>query len=141
MSTLRRKVSSVKAHNAQVNDIRFNTKLNQMATAGDDKAIKLFNIRDPRDLSDPPVSLTDNTGIILVIEYSSDSKAIISGSTEGGDNLVSRPTHIDYIVPEICNYVTRNMNQDEWNTYVGKDIAYERTCQGKSFNIKIEPIK
>ena len=23
----------------------------------------------------------------------------------------------------------------------GRDIAYERTCQGKSFNIKIEPIK
>jgi hypothetical protein len=139
--TLRRKVSSVKAHNAQVNDIRFNTKLNQMGSAGDDKAIKLFNIKDPRDLSDPPVSLTDNKGIILVIEFSPDSKAIISGSTEGGDNLVSRPTHVDYIVPEICNYVTRNMNQDEWNTYVGKDITYERTCQGKSFNIKIEPIK
>ena len=41
---------------------RFNTKLNQMATAGDDKAIKIFNIRDPRDLSDPPVTLTDNDG-------------------------------------------------------------------------------
>jgi hypothetical protein len=138
---LRKKVSEVKAHTAQVNDIRFNTKLNQMATAGDDKAIKIFNVKDPYDLSEPPVTLTDNDGFILVIEFSPDGKALISGASEGGENLVGRPAHVDYLVPEICSYVSRNMSQDEWNTFVGKDIAYEKTCQGKSFNIKIEPIR
>jgi hypothetical protein len=33
------------------------------------------------------------------------------------------------------------MTQEEWNVYVGKDIPLEKTCQNKSFNIKIEPIK
>ena len=138
---LRKKISSVKAHTARVNDIRFNTSLKQMATAGEDKAIKIFDIKDPGDLSEPPVTFTDNDGIILVIEFSPDSKALIAGASGGGDNLVSRPSHVDFMVPEICNLVSRNMSQDEWNTYVGRDIAYERTCQGKSFNIKIEPIK
>ena len=105
------------------------------------KHIKIFNIRNPDDLSDPPVTLTDNEGFVFVIEFSPDSRTIIAGASGVVDNLVSRPTHVDYMVPEICNYVSRNMNQDEWNTYVGKDIAYERTCQGKSFNIKIEPDK
>ncbi len=112
-----------------------------MATAGDDKILKIYNIKDPADLTDPPVTLTDNEGFIFVIEFSPDSRAIIAGTSGGGENLVSRPSHLDYLVPEICTYVSRNMNQDEWNTYVGKDIAYERTCQGKSFNIKIEPIR
>lgn len=138
---LRKKVSEIKAHNARINDIRFNPKLNQMATAGDDKVLRIFNIKDPYDLTEPPVTLTDNEGIIFVIEFSPDSRAIIAGSSAGGQNLVSRATHVDYLVPEICNYVARNMSQDEWNTYVGKDIPYERTCQGKSFNIKIDPIK
>jgi WD40 repeat protein len=138
---LRKKVSEVKAHTSQVNDIRFNTRLNQMATAGNDKTIKVFNVKNPYDLTEPPVTLTDNDGIILVIEFSPDSKSLISGASAGGENLVSRPAHVDYLVPEICNYVSRNMSLDEWNTYVGKDIAYERTCQGKSFNIKIDPIR
>ena len=54
----------------RINDIRFNTKLNQMATAGDDKTLKIFDIKDPADLTDPPVTLTDNEGIIFVIEFS-----------------------------------------------------------------------
>jgi WD40 repeat protein len=124
----------------QVNGIRFNAKLNQMATAGDDKVIKIFNVKDPGDLSEPPVTFADNTGIILVIEFSPDGRNLISGASGGDDNLVSRPSHLDYLVPQICSYVSRNMSQDEWNTYVGKDITYERTCQGKSFNIKIEPL-
>jgi WD40 repeat protein len=139
--TLRRKISSVKAHSGTVNDIRFNASLNQMATAGDDKAIRIFDIKNPGDLSEPPLALTDNDGIILVIEFSPDSRTIVSGASAGVDNLVSRPTHVDLLVPEICNYVSRNMNQDEWNTYVGKNIAYENTCPGKSYNIKIEPIR
>ena len=139
--TLRKKISDVKAHTGGINDIRFNTKLNQMATAGGDKMLKIYNVKDPSDLSDPPVTLTDSEGFIFVIEFSQDSRTIIAGTSGGRDNLVGRPSHLDYLVPDICSYVSRNMNQDEWNTYVGKDIAYERTCQGKSFNIKIEPIK
>ena len=137
----RKKIAEIKAHNAGINDIKFNARLKQMATAGDDKVLKIYNVSDPADLSDPPVTLTDNEGIIFVIEFSPDSRAILAGTSGVKNNLVSRPTHIDYLAPEICNYVSRNMRQDEWNTYVGKDIAYERTCQGKSFNIKIDPIR
>jgi WD40 repeat protein len=139
--TLRKKISEVKAHTAGINDIRFNTKLNQMATAGGDKIIKIYNTRDLSDLTDPPVTLSDSEGFIFVIEFSQDSRTIIAGTSGGKDNLVSRPSHLEYMAPDICSYVSRNMNQDEWNTYVGKDIAYEKTCQGKSYNIKIEPIK
>lgn len=137
---LHRKISGVKAHDGQINDIRFNTKLNQMATAGNDKTLKIFDVKDPYDLTEPPVTLTDNDGFIFVIEFSPDSRAIIAGGS-GDRNLVSRPTHVDYMAPGLCTYVTRNMSQDEWNTYIGKDITYEKTCHGKNYNIKIEPIK
>jgi WD40 repeat protein len=138
---LRQKISEVKAHNGQVNDIRFNSKLNQMATAGNDKILKIYNVRNPEDLSEPPVTLADNDGVVFVVEFSPDSRTIIAGTSGGSENLVSRPAHVDFMASEICDYVSRNMSQDEWNTYVGRDIAYERTCQGKSYNIKIQPIR
>jgi hypothetical protein len=66
---------------------------------------------------------------------------IISGESGSGNNLISRPSHVDYLVKDICNMVSRNMTQDEWNVYVGKDIPLEKTCQEKNMNIKIEQIK
>ena len=138
---LRQKISETKAHNGAVTDIKFNRKHAQMATAGEDRILKLFNVKDPSDLSDPPVTFTDNNNVILVIEFSPDSRSLLAGTAGGENNLFSRPTYLDYLVPDICNYVSRNMTQDEWNLYVGKDVAYERTCQGKSFNIKIDHIR
>jgi WD40 repeat protein len=138
---LRKKISEVKAHSAQINDIQFNTTLKQMATASNDKTIKLFNIKDPADLTEPPISFADNEGFVLVMQFSPDGQLIISGAYEGSQNLVSRPSHVDYLVRDICNSVTRNMTQEEWNLYVGKDIPLGKTCKEKSYSIKVDAIK
>ncbi len=137
---LRKKISEVKAHSAQINDIQFNTILKQMATAGNDKKLKIFNIKDPADLTEPPVTLNDNEGIILVMQFSPDGRMIISGESGGSNKLISRPSHVDYLISDICNQVSRNMTQEEWNNYVGKDIPLEKTCRDKRFNIKVEQI-
>jgi WD40 repeat protein len=137
---LRKKVSSVKAHGGQVSDIQFNTILKQMATAGEDKKLRIFNIKDPSDLTEPPVSLADNVGFVLVMQFSPDGQMIVSGESGGGNKLIGRPSHVDYFVSDICRIVSRNMTQEEWNVYVGKDIPLEETCQNNKFNIKVEPI-
>jgi len=138
---LRKMVSEVKAHSAQVSDIRFNPTLKQMATASTDRALKIFNIADPYDLTEPPITFTDNEGFVLVMQFSPDGQLIISGTYEGDKNLISRPTHVDYMVQDICNIVSRNMTQSEWNTYVARDIPLEETCTDKSYNIKVNQIK
>ena len=139
--SLHKKLAEVKAHDGQVNDIQFNTSLKQMATAGNDKKLKIFNIKDLADIKEPPVTLNDNAGLVLVMQFSPDGQMIISGESGSENNLISRPSHVDYLVQNICNMVSRNMTQDEWNVYVGKDIPLEKTCQEKNMNIKIEQIK
>jgi WD40 repeat protein len=138
---LHKKLSEVKAHDGQVNDIQFNTTLKQMATAGNDKKLKIFNIKDPADLTEPPVTLADNEGFVLVMQFSPDGQMIISGGAGGEDNLISRPSHVDYLVNNICNLISRNMTQEEWNIYVGKDIPLEKTCLNNNINIKIKQLK
>jgi WD40 repeat protein len=137
---LHKKLSEVKAHTGRVNDIKFNTSLKQMATAGEDKKLKIFNIKNPADLSEPPVTLNDNEGFVLVMQFSPDGQMIISGESGGTNNLIIRPSHVDYLVHDICNMVSRNMTQEEWNVFVGKDVPLEKTCPDKSYNIKVEPI-
>jgi WD40 repeat protein len=135
----RKKISEVKAHNAPVNDIQFNPILKQMATASNDKTLKIFNNLD--DLTEPPITLSDNEGFVMVIQFSPDGQLIVSGNYEGARNLVSRPTHVNNLVNDICTQISRNMTRDEWNTYVGKDIAIEETCTQKNYNIKANVVK
>jgi WD40 repeat protein len=133
----RKRISSVQAHDASVNDIRFNTSLNQMATASNDKKIKIWNIKEKSDLTDLPITFNDNEGFVLVMQFSPDGQFIISGTYDGNPNLVGRSTHVDYLVKDICNIVSRNMTQEEWNTYVAKDIPLEQTCMDSNYNIKV----
>ena len=133
----RKKISEVKAHNAQINDIQFNGKLKQMATASNDKSLKIFSMMD---LTEPPVTLTDFEEFVMVIQFSPNGDIIISGSYENRNNLVSRPTHVDGLVDEICGIVSRNMTQEEWDIYVGKDIPFENTCRIREPSIIIRPL-
>lgn len=137
----RKQISEVKAHTAQVNDIQFNNKLKQMATASNDQTLKIFNVKDLTDLTEPPITFSDHEKFVMVIQFSPDGQLVVSGSYDDKENLVSRPAHVNNLVKDICASLTRNMNQDEWNTYVGRDIPLEKTCSENSLNIKMNPIK
>ena len=137
----RERISAVMAHSEQVNDIRFNKIAGQMATAGNDRSVRIFNVRNADDLSEPPVIITDNDGFVVTVQFSPDGQSILSGTNEGKNNLVSRLTHSDYLVKDICSLVTRNITQDEWKAYIGRDIPYETTCAETNFKIRIREVK
>lgn len=137
----RKMISYVRAHTAQVNDIRFNPVLRQMATGGNDSKMKIFNITNPSDLTELPITFSDYEGYVTVMQFSSDGKLIVSGAYEGTENLKSSPSHVDYFAAEMCNLLTRNMNPDEWRIYVAPDIPRENTCQGKEYSINVSAIK
>jgi WD40 repeat protein len=136
----RKKISELKAHTAEVNDIRFNNKYFQMATASNDKTLKIW---DTRDLTTPPISFNDNESFVMVIEFSPDGQIVVSGTyaDKGTTNLVGRPTYVDLMAQDICTLLSRNFSQDEWSTYVGKDVEYEQTCSDKEYNIKVNVIR
>jgi len=138
---LRERISFVKAHTSKVNDIQFSRVKEQMATAGADRSVRIFNIRNVSDLSEPPVIITDNEGSVITIQFSPDGQSIISGTDKGKNNLVSRLTHSDFMVRDICSLVSRNMTQDEWNLYVGRDIPFEKTCTDSEIKIRIREVK
>jgi WD40 repeat protein len=136
----RKKISEVKAHDAQVNDIRFNPVLEQMATAGNDSRVRIFNFRNPADLTEPPITFTDNGGFVMVMQFSNDGQLLVSGAYEEPGNLISRPSHADYFTRDICSQLKRNMTTEEWEVYVARDIPPEKTCQD-ILNIKVSAIK
>lgn len=137
----RKMVSIVRAHTAGVNDIRFNPVYKQMATAGNDSKMKIFNIANPRDLTEPPITFSDYEGFVTVLSFSNDGHLLVSGAYKGTENLRSCPSHISYFAGNVCNQLERNMSPDEWRTYVAPDIPLEATCPGKEYSIKMSAIE
>ena len=136
--TTRKLISTTKGHTTSVNDIQFNSINSQMATGSNDKTIKIWNTTD---MNQPPINITDNDGYVVAIEFSPDGKALLAGTFQGDNNLVSRPSHVDFMVDNICNLVTRNFTQDEWNLYVAPDIDFVETCVNISYKIQINEVK
>ena len=136
----RTKISGINAHTAEINDIRFNNKFSQMATASKDKSMKIW---DTNDLTYPPISFNDEDSFVMVVEFSPDGQLILSGHYDGNpvNNLVSRPTGVALLAEGLCKSLSRNMYQEEWSTYVGKDIPYEKTCPEKEEGIKVNVIR
>jgi WD40 repeat protein len=133
----RMKMSEVKAHDGEINDIKFNGILSQMATAGNDGKLKLW---DTNDLSALPVSFDDSDGMVMTVGFSNDGQIIVAGTVDGGSNLVGRPASADLIASNFCSQVERNFTQEEWNMFIGKDIKYETTCPGADTKIRIREI-
>ncbi len=130
---------SMTAHSSGITDICFNTNLNQMATSSRGGFIKIWNYND---LTEPPVSLEDNDGMVYALAYSPDGKYLLSGS-EGeyeNKNLISRASHVDYMAQNMCQLLSRNFTIEEWWRYVGRDIEYQETCNPGDLNIKARQI-
>jgi WD40 repeat protein len=135
---LQQKITEFRAHSGEVYNIRFNSRFEQMATAGNDGTLKLW---DTGDLINPPVSFNDNDGPVITFEFSPDGNTILAGSGGNRPRLNARPAYADSFAIDGCSYVTRNFTPDEWLSYVGKDISYEKTCPGADYKIKIREIR
>ena len=82
-----------------------------------------------------PIAFKDHNDYVWNIEFSPDSRYLLAGTRNGA--LKVWPTKPEYLADDVCKYLYRNMNQREWQRYVGEDIKYEFTCKesGKSTDI------
>jgi energy-coupling factor transporter ATP-binding protein EcfA2 len=128
-------VGVLTGHSARITDIVFNKNSTTMATTSYDGKVLYWDIND---LTNPPISMDDNSGFVFSVSISSDGKYLVSGSADE-DRLISRPTEVSMLASKICALVSRDMSEEEWNTYVGEDIPYMKTClDNKSYRIGVK---
>jgi WD40 repeat protein/ABC-type oligopeptide transport system ATPase subunit len=112
-------------HKAAVYDIEFSPDGELLASAGSDKRLQLWVLRNPEDL---PVVMDNNDGFIWDIVFAKGSDYLLATTYES--EIRVWPTDPAILQNEICNKLDRNMTRYEWETYVGKDIKQEITCIG-----------
>jgi WD40 repeat protein len=116
-------LSQVNAHSSVINAIRFSSNLRQMATASNDKTVKIWNLAD---MTLPPVVFRENNQFAMRIEFSPDGRYIVIGNYDGTNNLTWHATEADFLADEVRSMLTRNLTPEEWSLYIGRDVEYEK---------------
>lgn len=134
----RKKIDEIYAHESEIGNIRFNKILAQMTTSSSDGSLKIWDMNDLKAL---PLEFRDNDDLVVAVEFSPDGQLVVTGTAGGGTNLLGRPTDAGLLAVNVCGLLSRNFTEDEWNNYVGRDIAYEKTCDEKEFSIKVKVLR
>lgn len=132
-------------HEGQIEEIKFNHKGDFMATASKDKTVRLWNMNK---LSEQPIKLRDHADWVWSLAFSPDDEQVMiglqssrqvvrSGELEVEESIRAYPTKIPTMANILCGFkITRNMNREEWDLYVGEDLPYENTCPNYPNNYK-----
>ena len=111
-------------HTGVIRDLQFSHDGKQLASGSLDKTVRLWNMTDP---TRQPIVLLDNGNKpVWSVAFSADDNYLFAGTT---DKVLKKwPTKIALYDSMICEKITRNMIQKEWNDYVGENTPYQKTC-------------
>lgn len=116
---------NLEGHISKINDIDFSPSDSLMATSSLDGTVRLW---DFTNLNNQPIVLADHESWVLSIEFSPDGKKLVT-SSDKPERLFVWSTKVKFLAKDIKDKITRNMTEDEWNTYVAEDIEYQKTIE------------
>ena len=122
-------IKELTGHKSGIADLEFSPDGSLLASAGLDSKLQMWVVDHPEDL---PIIMDNNNGSVWDVEFTKNSKYLIASCNNGEIRIW--PTDPKMLAESVCPKMQRNMSKDEWDSYVGKDIDYESTCQSLLFN-------
>jgi WD40 repeat protein len=126
-------------HVSTIEEIVFNHTGSFMATASNDKTVRLWNLEKLRE---QPIVLKDHADWVRTAVFTADDEQLLAGinsNTEHAQETIHAwPTKIATMGSLLCPYVSRNLNDDEWAIYVDETVTKESTCENISEEKKKE---
>jgi WD40 repeat protein len=98
-----------------------------------DKSVKLW---DANNLNYKPVILKPHgDNFVLSVAFSPDGRYFLSSADQKDlsrtNYIYYWPTNEDSMAELLCSKLERNFTPREWESYVGQDIEYQKTCSNK----------
>jgi WD40 repeat protein/energy-coupling factor transporter ATP-binding protein EcfA2 len=128
-------------HTSLIQEIKFSHSGKFMATASNDKTLRLWNMDQ---LQEQPTVLSGNDWV-WSMSFSPDDEQIMAGvhsvtqgmrESDTDYTIHAWPTKIGVMSAELCTRIKRNLSKDEWALYVAEDLAQEKTCENLPANNK-----
>jgi WD40 repeat protein len=125
-------VRVLSGHTSGIEQIRFNHTGTFMATASKDKTVRLWNMSN---LKEQPIVFSDHKDWVWSATFTPDDEQLLASvhsSTEtvkGVEHTIRAwPTRIPTMSNILCEFIKRNIDSEEWDTFAGNDLPYEQTC-------------
>lgn len=123
---------TLSGHTAGITNIRFNYQGTFMATASKDWSVRLWNYKD---LNKQPMVLSDHDWV-WNLAFTPDDEQLIAGIQSVKETKIGQvdqtihawPTKVETMSGLLCGYLHRNLDKEEWDSYVAEDLPYELTC-------------
>jgi WD40 repeat protein/energy-coupling factor transporter ATP-binding protein EcfA2 len=122
-------IKELTGHKSGIADLEFSPDGALLASAGLDSKLQMWVVDHPEDL---PIIMDNNNGSVWDVDFSKNSKYLIASCNNG--EIRVWPTDPRMLAELVCPQMERNMTKDEWDSYVGKDIGFESTCQSLLIN-------
>ncbi|BDD01343.1 hypothetical protein [Persicobacter psychrovividus] len=114
--------SEFRGHKSRVNNLNFSPKSKYLASGSFDRTVRIWDLVN---INDQPVILDDHKDWVWSISFSGDGRYLLAGCK---DNLIRKwPIKIPDMAMELNRLLTRNLEEQEWQTYVADDIPYQKT--------------
>ncbi|MDY6901672.1 MAG: hypothetical protein SWZ49_26870 [Cyanobacteriota bacterium] len=114
---------TLKDHKTWVSSIAFSPDGKTLASGSFDRSIRLWNLDK---LDEEPIVLEGHEQSVISVAFNPDGKTLASGSYDNTIKLWTINTQV--LADMVYQKVRRNLTMEEWQKFMGHDIAYEITC-------------
>jgi hypothetical protein len=124
---------SVSAHSARIMDVKFSPDDSQIVTVSVDKIVKIWDADNPS--ANRPILINTHDAFVMSAAFSPDGRYLVTAgdlaANQNIPNVFYWTAHASFMADQMCEKVSRNFTQREWETYVGYDVQIQKTCPNK----------
>lgn len=125
-----RDLTVLSGHKSGIEQIVFNHRGDFMATASNDRSVRLWNWTK---LNEQPIVLSGHADWVRTAVFSADDEQLLAGingnAERASETIHAWPTRIETMSGLLCSkHLTRNLTENEWRTYVDPELKPEETC-------------
>lgn len=94
-----------------------------LASSSYDNTVRIWN---PSKSKQTPIVISDHDSWVMDISYNQQGNVLASCSNDKTIRLTQVDSEI--LSSKVCEKVSRNFTESEWENFVGNDIEYQKTC-------------
>ena len=110
-------------HRSGITSLKYSPDYKTFASSSYDNTIRIWNPDEPKQ---NPIVITGHDSWVMDLTFSSRGDHLVSSGNDKTVRLFEVSSEL--LAAKICSRVNRNLTQNEWITFVGKDIKYQEIC-------------